>query len=166
MGPLGPFDWHRVATRIRPVDLDPFCELNNGRTLTIYDLGLALYDRLGVAARIAAHGWRPTVAGASVRYRARIRAFDRIEIASRVLGWDGRFFYLDQALWRGHECCNHVLVRMAFTTGRGIVAADDVAVAMGWATPSPALPDWVQAWSEAEARRPWPPLAPPGAVST
>ena len=29
------------------------------------------------------------------------------------------------------------------------------------AQPSPALPDWVQAWIAADAMRPWPPQVPP-----
>ena len=39
----------------------------------------------------------------------------------------------------------------------GMVRPADMAVAMGIAPESPALPAWVTAWTEAEAQRPWPP---------
>jgi acyl-CoA thioesterase FadM len=155
---LGPFDLHHITTRIMPWDIDPFGELNNGRTLTLYDLGrLALFDRMGLEARITAQGWRPTIAGISVRYRRRITVFDTLQMASRVIGWDARFFYMDQSLWRAGDCCNQILARTAFTTGVGIVPTDKVAQTAGWQGTSPPLPDWVQAWSQAEAQRPWPP---------
>jgi hypothetical protein len=84
--------------------------------------------------------------------------FDRIEMRSRILGWDARFTYAEQTLWRGGECCSHALLRMAITGGRGIVPSADLAAAMGLPAESPPLPGWVAAWAEADALRPWPPM--------
>ncbi len=83
---------------------------------------------------------------------------DRIEMRSRILGWDARFTYAEQSLWRGAECCSHALLRMAITGGRGIVPSADLARALGLPEASPPLPGWVAAWAEADARRPWPPM--------
>lgn len=161
MSRLPPFGQHVITTRVMPWDIDPFWELNNGRTITLYDLGrLSLYERLGLGPLVAPHGLRPTVAGAVVRYRQRIRAFDRLVMPSRILGWDARFFYLDHSLWRDGQCCNQLIVRMAFTEGRGITPPARVVEIARWGVPSPALPAWIEAWSEAEAQRPWPPEAP------
>ncbi len=141
-----------------PWDLDPWMELNNGRTLTLYDLGrIPMARRMGLTGVAARNGWGMAVAGVSVRYRRRIRAFHRVQMRSRVLGWDKRFFYLDQSLWDGAECLNQMLLRSAVTGKRGIVPPPEVAAAMGHASDSPALPDWVEAWIAAEAERPWPP---------
>ena len=53
-----------------PWDLDPWRELNNGRTLTLYDLGrLPLGLRTGLHRVLAANGWGMTVAGNTTRYR-------------------------------------------------------------------------------------------------
>ena len=62
-----------------------------------------------------------TVAGKSTRYRRRVKAFDRFTMVSRMVGWDHRFIYIDQSRWKGAECCNQVLIRMAVTSARGIV---------------------------------------------
>jgi acyl-CoA thioesterase FadM len=142
-----------------PWDIDLWMELNNGRTLTIMDLGrVVLFRRMGMIAPLRARGWAGTIAGATVRYRRRVRMFDRIEMRSRIIGWDDRFTYAEQSLWRGGECCSHALLRMAITGGRGIVPTAEVARALGLPERSPPLPGWVAAWIAAEAERPWPPM--------
>ena len=141
-----------------PWDLDLWMELNNGRTLTFFDLGrLPLAQRNGLARVIRENGWGITVAGASVRYRARIRLFDRVEMRSRGLGHDGRFFYVEQTMWKGETCTTQALIRSAVTSKEGIVPAERVLSAMGQEVGSPELPEWVAAWIAADAVRPWPP---------
>lgn len=162
--PLEPFAPHVSRHICWPWDLDPWRELNNGRTLTLYDLGRTpLAVRAGVIAVLAQQGWGMTVAGSSVRYRRRVRAFDRVTMVSRLLGWDARFIYMDQSMWKDGDCTSQALIRSAVTSTEGIVAPERVARAMGHDGASPPLPTWVRAWSEAEAQRPWPPESGPGA---
>lgn len=140
-----------------PWDLDPWVELNNGRTLTLYDLGrIPLVMRTGFIRVLKQHGWGITVAGNTTRYRRRVTMFQRFEMRSRCIGWDQRFFYMEQSMWRDGECLNHMLLRSAAIRAGGMVPTREVAAAMG-AGDSPALPDWVQAWIAADAQRPWPP---------
>lgn len=155
--PLGPMGTHVSHHRIWPWDLDPWVELNNGRTLTQYDLGRLPYAiRIGLVATLRRNRWRMTVAGVSVRYRRRVVAFQRVEMRTRALGWDSRFIYIEQSLWRGDECANQMLMRAAVLDSSGIVPPSRAMAAMGVAE-APDLPDWVAAWIEAEAIRPWPP---------
>jgi acyl-CoA thioesterase FadM len=158
MPPLGLFDPHVSHHLCWPWDLDPWVELNNGRTLTLYDLGrLPLGARTGIHRILKAKGWGMTVAGSSVRYRKRVTVFSRLTTYSRCLGWDRRFLYTEQSMWKGEECTSHVLIRSAIVSKAGIVSPAELATAAGEAIDSPALPDWVQAWIAAEATRPWPP---------
>ena len=162
-GPLVPGAEHVSHHRCWPWDIDPWLELNNGRTLTLYDLGrIPFVWRLGLVGAMRAHGWGMTVAGSSVRYRRRVRTFDRFTMRTRALGWDARFIYIEQGIFRGGDCASHLLVRMAFTGrgGGGIVPPAEVLAAAGHEAASPDLPGWVRAWIEAEATRPWPPFAP------
>jgi hypothetical protein len=64
---------------------------------------------------------------------------------------------MEQSMWNGEECTSHVLIRSAIVSKAGIVPPAEMAVALGVAPESPALPDWVKAWTQAEATRPWPP---------
>jgi acyl-CoA thioesterase FadM len=142
-----------------PWDLDPWVELNNGRTLTLYDLGRVPFGaRVGMHRVLRQQGWGMTVAGSTVRYRRRVRAFDRIEMHTRCIGWDSRFLYIEQSMWRHGECTSHVLIRSAVTSAQGIVAPVRMIEALGGDPVSPALPGWVAAWIAADAQRPWPPM--------
>ena len=156
--PLGLFDAHISHHICWPWDLDLWMELNNGRALTLYDLGrLPLARRAGLDRVLAAKGWGMAVAGSSIRYRRRVTMFQRLTMHSRCIGWDARFIYMEQSLWRGGECTSHVLIRSAVTSANGIVPPADLALASGAATESPPLPAWVGAWIAADATRPWPP---------
>lgn len=147
-----------------PWDLDPWIELNNGRTLTLFDLGrIPMAQRTGLIPVLRQRGWGITVAGSSVRYRRRIRMFERFTMFSRVAGWDHRFVYMDQSMWKGPDCCNQVLIRAAITSPTGIVSPPEVMAALGAPAESPPLPGWIAAWVEADARRPWPPMLDPDA---
>ena len=151
-------DTHVSRHRCWPQDLDPWRELNNGRTLTLYDLGrIPLAVRTGLARVVKQQGWGLTVAGATTRYRRRVRLWDRVEMRSRCIGWDGRFLYMEQSMWKGGECTSHMLLRTAITSAGGIVPPSRALAARGQQMESPALPGWVTAWIAADAERPWPP---------
>lgn len=158
---LRPFDTHVSTVRIWPWDIDPWMELNNGRTLTIYDLGrIPMAVRLGVVKALRAHGYGFTVAGSNVRYRRRITAFQKVTMLSRTIGWDDRFIYMEQSLWSKGECCNQMLLRAAVVSlkgRRGMIAPAQVMQDIGADATSPELPEWVRAWILSESERPWPP---------
>ena len=157
--PLGLFDAHISTHRIWPWDLDPWRELNNGRTLTLFDLGrIPMSVRMGFEKVAKANGWGITVAGNTTRYRKRVTVFQKVTQISRVVGWDDRFGYIEQSFWRGDECTSHMLLRYAFISKAGMVKPNEVIAALGYPTESPVMPDWITAWIAADAMRPWPPL--------
>ncbi|WP_342077382.1 acyl-CoA thioesterase [Yoonia sp. SS1-5] len=157
-GPLPPLGTHVSHHRCWPQDIDLFMEMNNGRILTILDLGrTTLAHRVGLLRALQRNKWGLTMAGVSVRYRKRIRPFVKFRVVSKPVGWDHRFMYLDQSIWIGDECAVQALYRSAATDKNGIVAPDRLFAAMGFTETQPALPDWVKAWIDADATRPWPP---------
>jgi acyl-CoA thioesterase FadM len=144
-----------------PWDLDMWMELNNGRTMTLYDLGRTmLAQRAGLIGALKKNRWGLTVAGSSVRYRRRIRGFEKFEMRSRAVGWDDKFIYVEQSMWKKNgDCASHVMLRTAVTDRSGIVPPARVLAALGQAdTPSPELPEWIRNWCQADAGRPWPPM--------
>lgn len=158
--PLGVTETHVSRHVCWPWDIDFWLELNNGRTLTLYDLGrLPMSGRMGLTRALMKNRWGMAIAGASIRYRRRIRAFDLITMKSRGLCWDDRFIYSEQSMWKTNgDCASHALFRSAVTDANGIVPPARVLAEMGQDTVSPPMPDWVAAWVAADAERPWPPM--------
>lgn len=158
MPPLSPLATHVSYHRCWPQDIDNYMEMNNGRILTILDLGrTGLAQRVGILSALARNRWGLTVAGNSVMYRKRIRPFVTFRVVSKCVGWDDKFMYLEQSLWVGADCAVHALFRTAVTDKDGIVRPERLMADMGLTPPSPELPDWVKNWIDADKTRPWPP---------
>jgi acyl-CoA thioesterase FadM len=158
-GPINLGEFHISNHICWPWDLDLWLELNNGRTLTLYDLGrLVLFKRYGLLSLSKTKRWSMPMAGASVRYRKRIRVFERFEMRSRGLCWDDRFFYIEQSIWKKNgECAGHIVYRSAFADSTGIINPDKVIQALDVNVERPQIPNWIASWIEAENNRPWPP---------
>jgi acyl-CoA thioesterase FadM len=148
----------RLSLTCWPWDLDMFAEMNNGRVLTLYDLGR--FDqaiRTGMVDRLKPNGWGFAVGGASVRYRKRVKAFDRITLVTAPRARDERWFYLEQTMLVRGAAVSNGLMRTCVTDRTGIVPTDRVMETLGAADRRPPVPDWIAAWIAAEDRRPWPP---------
>lgn len=164
MAPLNLTETHVSNHICWPWDLDFWLELNNGRAMTLYDLGRTmLAQRVGLISTLRQNRWGMTVAGSSVRFRRRIRGFERFEMRSRAVAWDDKFIYLEQSMWKKDgECASHVMLRTALTDKNGIVSPSRVLKAMGHPDlPTFEMPDWIEAWRAADAQRPWPPMQDP-----
>ena len=150
---------HNSYHRCWPWDVDFQFEMNNGRVLTLYDLGrIPAAYRAGLIRVMRERKWSFAMAGACVRYRRRITTFERFRQTTKVVGRDDRFTYIVQSMWkRDGEAASNILYRAAMVGKNGIVPTNDVAAALGQPDWNPKLPDWVQNWIDAEDTRPWPP---------
>jgi acyl-CoA thioesterase FadM len=146
-----------VELRAWPGDLDFYPEVNNGRHLTLMDLGrLDLAARTGLLRMVHREGWGLVIGGASIRYRRRLRPFRRFHLRTRLVGHDDRWFYFHHRTERQGGICSAALVRGGIRRQGGLVPVDEVLEALGEGRWAPELPDWVRAWIEAEGMRPWP----------
>lgn len=153
-------DTHVSQHRCWPWDIDVWMELNNGRAMTLYDLGRTMIsERTGLTPVLFKRKWGLAVVGSSVRFRRRIRTFERFEMRSRCVTWDDKFTYMEQSMWKQNgECASHVMFRTAATDKNGIVPPAELAKALDTDPTPPPMPDWMQAWCQADATRPWPPM--------
>lgn len=158
--PMGIEDTHVSHHRCWPWDIDMWMELNNGRTLTLLDLGrIPLAKRTGLIDVLKSQRWGLTMAGVSVRYRRRIRTFEAFTMRSRAICWDDKFMYLEQCMVKANgEVANHALYRAAVTDKSGIVVPARVLEILDNDRVSPPMPEWVANWIQADASRPWPPM--------
>lgn len=143
----------------RPWDLDLFMEMNNGRVLTLYDLGrFEVAIRSGLASQLKKQGWSMVVAGSSIRYRRRVRLFDKVTIRTQIVALHDRWVYLLQSMWVKGEPTSSVLLRTGVTKNGKTIPVDEVLEALGFDSEQAETPTgWVHEWIESEKHRPWPP---------
>lgn len=151
---LGPLDESVIRLRVLPNDLDTNLHLNNGRFLTLMDLGrVDLLVRLGVVREMRRRRWGGVVASATVRFRRPLNLFQRFELHSRLLCWDDRWFYMEQRFARGGETAALAIVKARFMAADGRrLAPAEVVAATRHAVESPPMPPGVREWVEAEER--------------
>jgi len=82
---------------VLPTDLDINLHLTNSRYLAFMDLGrIELMLRSGLFGKVIRRRWLPVVSTASLRFRREIGVFQRINLSTRLLGWDEKWFYMEQ----------------------------------------------------------------------
>ncbi len=158
MPEIGLYDWHVSTHRAWPWDTDLFGELNNGRILTLFELGRwAAGVRMGMIGKAFKGGIMFPIAGVSVRYRKRVPVFQTYRMQTRFLGFDAQFVYVEQSMWQGDTCMNQMLLRFAVKTKKGTMKPLDFMDLLGLGNENHPLPDWALNWIEADKTRPWPP---------
>lgn len=152
---LGAWDDAVTPFRVLPTDLDVLRHMNNGKFLTIMDLGrLDLMLRSGLWGRMTRRGWYPVVAGQTITYRKSLNPWQRFELHTRFLGFHDTWAYVEQSFRVGDTVYAQAVVRARFLrrTGGSVEAADLEEMA----GPSPdgrQLPDWVIDWTAATKPR-------------
>jgi acyl-CoA thioesterase FadM len=137
-------------------DMDIYPELNNGRHLTMMDMGrMDLAQRSGLLRIIHEQKWGFAVSGASVRYRHRLKAYMSFRLHTRIVAIDDRWFYFHQNTVQKGKTHSSALVRAGITCKQGLVPTKKVLDALDKPDWNPGVPEWVEAWSKAEELRPW-----------
>ncbi|WP_428607855.1 thioesterase family protein [Sedimenticola sp.] len=86
-----------LRMRVLPTDLDINLHLTNSRYLALMDLGrIELMLRTGLMRKALKRRWLPVVAFSNVRFRREINPFQRFTLHTRLLGWDEKWFYMEQ----------------------------------------------------------------------
>jgi acyl-CoA thioesterase FadM len=148
---LSPLDESVVRFRVWPNDLDINLHMNNGRYLTLMDLGrLDLIVRMGVLGELRRRRWNPVVGSLKIRYRRSLLPFQEYAIRTRLLCWDDRWFFVEQRFERGGDLLAIALVKGLFLGPEGRIPTQAVVDASGHSLESPPAPEAVLAWQEAE----------------
>lgn len=148
-------DGSELRLRVWPNDIDVYPEMNNGRYWTLMDLGrYDLAARTGLMRLAHKKGWSFVVAGGSIRYRRRLPPFRVFTLRTSLVGHDERWFYFVQEFVRRGTVAAQSVVRAGLRTEKEMIPVEAVLRPFGRGDWSPALPDWVGAWIEAERARP------------
>lgn len=148
-------DTGELKMRVWPSDIDTYAEMNNGRHLTLMDLGrYDLAARTGLMKAVKRKRWGFVIAGASVRYRRKLPPFRRFILRSRMVGHDERWFYFKQETILKGKVASQALIRAGVISGSGVVPVKDVLSLFGRKILIDPLPRWVEAWIRADEERP------------
>lgn len=136
--------------RVWPTDLDFNLHLTNARYLSFMDLGrLDLLARFGLLKPMLRSKWTPVVGAVMLRFRRGLDPWMRFTLDSRVLGWDEKWFYIEQRFLRDGDVYTWGLVRVLLRGRGGSLAPAAVLAAFGRATRSPELPPACLEWRRA-----------------
>jgi acyl-CoA thioesterase FadM len=143
-----------VRFRVWPNDLDTNLHMNNGRYMTLMDLGrLDLLLRNGSIRHLIRNRWYPVLAGCEIRFRRPLNLFQRFEIRSRIVSWDAKWIYLEQRILRNGDLALHAYLKGVFVAkAGGSIPVTRLLERMGVTQAPPPMPEGLSAWIEAEAR--------------
>ncbi|MEO0543090.1 MAG: thioesterase family protein [Pseudomonadota bacterium] len=137
-------DETRIRLRTLPTDLDIAIHMNNGRYLTIADLGRwDLMIRCRFWPKMRSRGWHPVVGTSKVWHRASLQPFQPFDLTTRILFWDEKWSYLEHRFEgvgpkAGKVYCR-VVVKTLFLKGREKVPTKQLIHEMGFDGDSPPM---------------------------
>jgi acyl-CoA thioesterase FadM len=92
-----PRDASVLRFRVWPHDLDIAAHMNNGRYLTLMDLGrLDVMVRSGLWREVLRHKWTPIASAMTVRFQRELRLFQKFRLETRLLCWDAALVVMEQ----------------------------------------------------------------------
>ena len=128
--------------RVWPTDLDVLGHVNNGRYLTLMDLGrLALMKQSGLLEVANRRRWMPLVRGIDIEYYKPLLPWQPFTLQTRLLGWDDKWLYLGQAFRRGETTVAEAQIHGLLRGRDGNVPTRELLAAIGQADrASPEVP--------------------------
>ncbi|MCU7994230.1 thioesterase family protein [Shewanella glacialipiscicola] len=137
----------RITYRALPSDCDINFHLTNSRYPAFMDLARTyMLAEMGLLKRFIKLKWMPIVNAAEFTYIRDIKPFQQFEIETKVVGWDEKYFYIEQRFVseRGLHCIVHV--RGVFVCKRKQIPLDVLVKEAGYNEPAPELPPEVIKW--------------------
>ncbi|WP_022665289.1 acyl-CoA thioesterase [Desulfospira joergensenii] len=146
------FDGIILPLRILPNDLDINRHLNNGRYLTLLDLGsIDFFLRTGVLYKAIRNGMRPMIGGVLITYRKGLSLFEKCTLTLQLKAWDDRWNYFHFEFRKADgKLAAAGYLKGAFVSKSGWVSNDAADEVFGYQRGACELPPAVENWIRAE----------------
>ncbi|HWS50167.1 MAG TPA: acyl-CoA thioesterase [Microbacterium sp.] len=153
---LDPTSVGRIRLTTLPSDIDILRHMNNGRYLSLFDLGR--WDQLirtGLFDAMKERGWYAVVSSETVTFRKSLELWQRFEVQSRFIGHDEKALFMEHRAVVDGEVYARAIVRarMLRRTG-GTVSNEELFAAVGRPEGVPEIDAWVHDWAAASALPP------------
>jgi acyl-CoA thioesterase FadM len=162
-GDIDPLTVGRIRLTTLPTDIDLVRHMNNGRYLSLFDLGrFDLLVRAGIWDVMAEREWYPVIANGTVSFRKSLNLWQRFDVETRVIAADERAVYIEhRAVVRG-EIYAQLFVRGRFLRrSGGVLPMAELFAAIGQdPTDVPEPDEWMVRWASDVALPPTKAAAP------
>jgi acyl-CoA thioesterase FadM len=147
-----------LRLRVLPNDLDLNGHMNNGRYPSLMDLGrLDLVLRSGLLRLMLREKSVPILAAVQIRFRIPLEVFQAYDLETRVICWDDKWVFMEQRFVIAHGEKAGGIAAIALVKGnfydrraKNTWPTQALLKALGAHTASPAFPDYITRWMEAE----------------
>ena len=126
------FTVSRLKLRVLPNDLDLFLHVNNGRYLTLMDLGrLHIVMRSGLLKVMRERQWHAAASAVEIRFRRPLKLWQRFELVTEVVDWDEYWILFEQHFESGGKVYARALVKAQFRHRRERVPTETILELVG-----------------------------------
>ena len=146
---VGVLETDTLKMRVWPNDVDFNLHLNNARYLNVMDYGrIHTLARMGLLKPAIQARWIPVVGGVWITYRRSLGLWARYELATRLVGWDERWFYMEQVFTGDDGLAAVGWVKGALRDNAGVVPPQRVMDLVQPGIMSPELPEAIATLNE------------------
>ncbi|ATC95420.1 hypothetical protein PTUN_a3027 [Pseudoalteromonas tunicata] len=132
-----------------PTDCDINFHLTNSRYLALMDIARTwMTERFGLLSKMLKRRWFPIVNATAITYIRDIKPWQKFEIKTRLVGWDHKYFYIEQRFESERGLHAIAYVRGVFKKRSGIVSIEEMLEVADFDGVAPILPAEIIHWKE------------------
>jgi len=152
-GRLAPTGISRIRLTTLPTDIDVLRHMNNGRYLSLFDLGRwDLLTRTGMAEVMKRNGWYGVVSAETITFRKSLELWQRFDVESRLLGHDDKAIYLEhRAVVNGEIYARAIIRSRMLKRSGGTLSHEELFAAVGRPEGLPEVEPWMHEWADASS---------------
>jgi acyl-CoA thioesterase FadM len=155
-----PGDVSVLPFRVWPHDLDLSAHMNNGRYLTLMDLGRTdVMLRSGLWREVWRNKWTPIASAITIQFRRELRTLQKFRLETRLVCWDATLVVMEQSFFMcGGARDGQIAARALFKGGlydrrrRAFVPVAELMQALGVCVESPVPTPEAEAFLHAQDR--------------
>jgi acyl-CoA thioesterase FadM len=147
--PLGVLDEDSLRLHVWPNDIDLNLHMNNARYLSLMDYGRThLLARTRLLSHIIRSRWTPLVGAVWMTYRRSLPLFRPFTLASRLVCWDDRWFYIQQTFMGSKGMAAVGWVKGLLRGPEGNLDPQVILERIAPGIVSPPMPEAIATWNE------------------
>ena len=153
---LAPTSVGRIRLTTLPTDIDVLRHMNNGRYLSLFDLGRwDLLTRTGLVDAMRRRGWYAVVSSETVTFRKSLGLWQQFTVESRFMGHDDKALYLEHRAVVDGEIYARAIIRARMLKRKGgTLSHEELFAELGRPEGLPDVASWVHDWAAASALPP------------